>query len=397
MQELHIHFKRTLCDFVFTLFLTAILCILLMNVINLTISDISYSIGFLVLLLSILISIFHWSLCKCDIYLWKFAFLLPRDIIYYIIARNNGDSDIIDEEITIELPEESAIIRSKPNEEPDPDSSLENLEKIFKKTLEGLKDVLKNLWCKHSDYIIDELIKSETSNKIAPDIKFFKYNIKHLSRGESEEIILWLHTKGDRILKANSNDKSLNISISHGDWNCSSFDYLGSIYLLLSKNVILLLARSLLLLLISFLILLQNPPLLLVADPSQIQEKLIEGEGHFVIISAKNIGCDLLNASLSNMSSSKEINASWIYKTSSKFAYGDIRFINISIDRECPPGEYVGSIIIDAKANRIISISFPFNHICTIGQTSAEKLVEVPFFFKIIPKLNAIPLEQQKL
>lgn len=386
--KLSIEEQRFIGDFIVTIVQTVLLFGFFIMTLNLNpFRDISFKILSFSILFAALISSLHYIFCKSDTFFWKFAFLLPRDIIYYIIARNNGYSDIVEEEIIIELPNGSTIIRSKPDEENDKDSSLDNLAKISEKTREALKTILNKFGCIYRDCILDELIKSETSNKNAPNISLFNYKIKNLSRGESEDIILWLHTKGDRILKANSNDKSLNISISHCDWNCSSFDYLESVYLLLSKNVILLLARSLLLLLIFFLILLQNPPLLLVADPPQIQENLTEGEGHFVIISAKNIGCDLLNASLSNMSSSKEINVSWIYNTSSKFTCGDIRFINISIDRKCPPGEYMGSIMIDAKAKR--NMSLPFNHSYIIGQTSAKKLVEVPFSFKIIPKLNA--------
>jgi hypothetical protein len=324
-------------------------------VINLTISDIPFQIALSVVYITIIISIAHYLLCRSNMYSWKFAFLLPGDISYYIIVSNKGHSCIQDEEIAVKLPEGSVLIRPKPDHK----------------------------WCESS---------FENGSKYREDFERIWINkTGKLSSGESESYVLWLHTRKIRtLIPIDIKNKSLDLTISHCDWANGDMGWLGALYLLLSKNVILLLIRSLVLAFLFLCILWQNPPLNIVTDPLQIKENSTAGDGDFVTISVKNAGCDLLQADLSFPNSSKGqlINAKWNSSGSNMikpFNSNRIEFINLSIENKCPPGEYMGSIIISADASR--NIVFPFN--LTIGNTSTMKLVEVPVFIRITPRPNA--------
>lgn len=305
------------------------------------------SIFFSVLYLSIIISIFHGLLCMSNIYLWKFAFLLPGDIIYYIIAKNKGYLNTEEVKITIELPEGSELIRQKPEQKTDVPSP-------------------------------------ENGSKLP-------YKIGKLSSGESQSSVLWLHTNNNKIIiPPGTTNKSLELTINHCDWANGDVGKLGIFYLLLSKNAILLLIRLLVLAFLILFILLENPPLNIVTEPLQIQKNWTAGEEHFAVISVKNIGCNLLHANLSFQNSCKGqlINAKWVSSWSNiikPFNSSGIEFINLSIEDNCTPGEYKGSIIISANASR--KIGFPFYRI--IGNTSTRKLAEVPVFITITPRQNA--------
>jgi hypothetical protein len=351
--------------------------------INLTISDIPFQIALSVLYITIIISIAHYFLCWSNIYSWKFAFLLPGDTSYYIIVSNKGHSCIQDEEIAVKLPEGSVLIRSKPDHKWC-ESSFENGSKYR----EDFERILKDSKCFHAGILADRLAShvSDTSKWSLWINKTGK-----LSSGESESYVLWLHTKKNRtLIPIDIKNKSLDLTISHCDWANGDMGRLGALYLLLSKNVILLLIRSLVLAFLFLCILWQNPPLNIVTDPLQIKENCTAGDGGFVTISVKNAGCNLSQADLSFPNSSKGqlINAKWNSNGSNiikQFNSNSIEFINLTIENKCPPGEYMGSIIISADARR--NIVFPFD--LTIGNTSTMKLVEVPVFIRITPRPNA--------
>jgi hypothetical protein len=257
----------------------------------------------------------------------------------------------------------------------------------------------------------DKLMAKKENNEIKIYDKYLTYITNTLEIGESISIVLWLHTKDDRKITAkddgnidtketnteegkSAEDGKLSISCSHCEWEYGKFGLLSKIYLLLSKNLILLLGRSLIMTFLFLLILWHNPPLMIVAEPMQIQENWTKGEDHYSVISAKNIGCDLLEVYLFDNSSNEQfINANWspmVENPIEIFKYDDITFINLSIDNTSPPGEYKGSISISAEAQRIIfPDTLPLINTSISGRTDTKKLVEVPFFIRITPNLNS--------
>jgi hypothetical protein len=214
-----------------------------------------------------------------------------------------------------------------------------------------------------------------------------------LAIDELESVVFLLHTEIERsidVKERNYEQENLDISYSYCDWTCGKLDELSKIYLLISKNVILILVRLLLLILLFLYVIWLNPPLMMVTDLHQIQENWAEGESYPLEISAKNIGCDLLDANLIVYNSSKYIDARWSSDKNPlvSIASGDAKFIYLSTNYKIPPGKYTGFIIIEARAKRIIR--FPIiNHTFDIGLTPFKKLVEVPFFIKVTPKSNA--------
>lgn len=414
MSRLRIDGRRLFWDFVVTLILFLLLSILFTQILDLDLIEIAFNLILLSIALDLVILTFHSVLCQSNGFFWMFAFLLPDEMYYYIFAniKPNGANNL-----KLIIKDSPDIVSSKPMSEKTQRLnksyeflSLEIYSWLFSlPTLDGINladfiDISKQADnCENHNGIVYSLIRKTVgllcniANRIKTNRKeliIVEKSVSFLRKSsalkstentlqwpikESKSIVLLLRGEGNKFLEIlNKNQFDLNES-QYGK-TCSG---LNNPYLLFSKNVILLLTRSLLLTVLFMFILMQNPPLMIAIEPSQVQENYTEGDGHFVVISVKNIGCDLLNPILWNMSSSKRINASW-NNISSNFAHGDIRFINISIDRECPPGEYVGSILIEAKANR--SISYPINHTYIIGQTSAKKLAEVPFIFRIMPK-----------
>jgi len=397
MPESHINLKRIFYDFIFTLVLTAILCALLMKAIGLTISDFLFSIVIPAsIIIAIIISFFHWLLCNSDIYFWKFAFLLPGDIFYYIIATNNGYSCIYDEEIKIKLPEGSVLIRPKPNHK-----NSEPALKDVSRYRDDFRRILKGLKCHHAGFLADKLASHISDNCGSSERSLWKNRTGALSIGESESYVLWMHTKINRtLIPIDTKNKFLDLTISHCDWDRGDFCKLDSLYLLISKNVILLLIRLIVLAFFILLILMQNPPLNIVTEPLQVQENWTYGEMHYVPIAIKNIGCDLFSVNVLNLNSSNDssINATWSNNRwpnrwpRDYLKSGEIGFINLSVQRNCSPGEYRGNLVITANAKRNpLPDLIPYYTIIppTFYQTYAKTLVEVPFFIRIAPKPNA--------
>lgn len=350
MSKSLINSDRFVFDFIIALLQTALLTVLFMKIIDLDpINDISGQIILVVISIVIIITIIHSYLCKSDIYRWKFAFLLPNDFFYYITIKNRSNLTIDYEEIKIILPRNSTFFFMKPI----------------------------------------EIVKSRRDLERASHFHPITCKIKKLANYESKDIVLWLYIDCVKALKIKHNTAKLDVSYGHCEWDCGKPDIIGSIYLLLSKNVILLLARSTLLAFLILYILLQNPPLNIVTEPMQIQENWTEGENHSVDISAKNIGCNLLQANLSFPNSGEEqfIDAKWSSGENPmmQFVSGAVKFIKLRVQNSCPPGEYRGFIIIRANATR--NIGFPFYH--NIGNTSTMKLTEVPVFIRITPSPNA--------
>lgn len=404
--------ERIFLDFIFTLIQAVMLSVLFLAILDL---DFSFQIIIGLVILAMVISSIHGLLCISDKFFWKFAFLLPGDIYYYILAKSESKPVPQGRKILVTLPADSDFILSKPVPDKGEENKTEvkNSDNWLKARFHGIflklskiLLVLSNWFARYrnvSGHMITE--NKDKKNELKISDKGLTYKTNALEIDESMSIVLWLHTKNDRKIDAkddgnteggkSAEDGKLSISCSHCEWESGKFGLLSMIYLLLSKNLILLLGRSLIMTFLFLFILFHNPPLMIVAEPMQIQENWTEGEDHHKVISAKNIGCDLLHADLLCMNSSQEqfINAKWSSDENpiESFKSGEIKFIKLNIDNMSPPGEYSGSIVISAEAQRIIVLDhyiLPSINI-TIGQTNTKKLVEVPFFIRITPNLNS--------
>jgi hypothetical protein len=209
---------------------------------------------------------------------------------------------------------------------------------------------------------------------------------------EAKRILLWLQKNGpdDSSVTIDGDRYYLEIIVRQFNNTCNKMG-LEYIYLLLSKNVILLLARSLIMTLIFLVVLFQNPPLMIAVNPCQIQENLTYGQDHFIYISTKNIGCDLFNPRSETISFNKSlINASFV-ESDPIILCNETRFVRLHISDKCPEGEYRGSIIIAAKANRrwIDAIPDWIQNKTLIssdlGETYLRELAEVPYIIRISP------------
>ena len=363
--------RRLLCDLFITFILVFLLADLFRRVLDL--DDFNTEKIFLICLVILSISIGHHLLCISNNFFWKFAFLLPNDVYYYIFAKKKQN---LYDNLEIELDKSINFILSNPLPF-QPGAS--HGDEIFQKNIKI-----------RAYQIVLKILKS------MPGSKLLKYEIED---SDSIDIILLLQKKDKTKLKIVNGE---NYYISQGQYGnqCNEFG-LYFLYLLFSKNVILLLMRSILLIFIFMAILWQNPPLMVVADPLQIQENWTQDEISDIIISAKNIGCNLINVSLETESfDEKLINSYWISKPKEKnetFLSNDVHFIRLMVNGKCPPGEYRGSIKITAKANRIIVPNLsswrfldqlPLNTPIT-DTTYTKKLVDVPYLIRITPRLNA--------
>jgi hypothetical protein len=123
---------------------------------------------------------------------------------------------------------------------------------------------------------------------------------------------------------------------------------------------------------------------MMTTNPNQVQENLTEGQERVIYILAKNIGCDIFDEKVENISfNTTLINA--LLLASKKGAQSN--FIRLNVSDKCRSGEYRGSIIITAKANRIIFSGFAILP-PLVCPTRNKTLAEVPFFFRITPSLN---------
>jgi hypothetical protein len=106
---------RFLGDLLLTLIPIALVSMLAMIILSL---DFDIWIVYYLFLIAAGISIIHIFLCqKSKRFFWKFAFLLPGDIYYYILAKNKCKSEIPCQKIEIKLPTGSKLIMKKPDQE----------------------------------------------------------------------------------------------------------------------------------------------------------------------------------------------------------------------------------------------------------------------------------------
>jgi hypothetical protein len=411
MSKSCFRWARLFGDFIITLFQVALLYCLFLIVLDMDFEylDLRALVPF-ILALAAVICIVHSVLCLNNWFFWKFAFLLPDDIYYYILAENKCVSD---QDLRITLYAKNKFILSRPElknpKDPDKNSIYYKITTFYycgARKAAGMMCDFANKYACTLDKKEIEIKEKETKEKsISHSEDKLTFNIKKSSNREAERIILWLRKTGNNVLTIDNKENFNVFESKFGDDSCSG---LSKCSLLVSKNVILLLGRSLLLAFLFFLILLQNPPLMIAVEPLQFQENWTSGQEKVLMISAKNIGCNLLDAYIwTNSSNNGLITATWTSNSITKknvFLSNDVDFIRLKVDEKCPAGEYRGSIKITGYANRTIIpdlpylglLDPPFIETPITVPTYTKKLAEVPFFFKIIPKLNAMPLEQQK-
>ncbi|MFZ2471106.1 MAG: hypothetical protein WAW52_04100 [Methanothrix sp.] len=342
---LKFRFERILLDLLFTSLLAALLAFFFMLILDLVITievikDLFPLIGWLVMAIVFL----HLIFCLSNDFFWKFGFLLPDELYYYIFVKNKSD---LSKYLIINL-DASELILSRPN------------------------------W-DHKNKLKIEIDKSCTN--------------------EAQRIVLWLRKIGDNILTIENRD-CFEIIESQGS-NCGWKDAPHSIYFVIYNNIILLLVRSLLLLSLFTLILLQNPPIMIAVDPTQIQENLSQGEERIITISTENIGCNLYDVKLDTRFFNESlVNAAWMrsnLNVSGSFPSNNVDFVRLKVDENSPAGEYRGSIKITGYANRTIIpdlhylglLDLPFIETPITVPTYTKKLAEVPFLFRINSKLDA--------
>jgi len=334
--------NRVMLDLVFTFLLA-----LLLSFIFMIILDIEIHLEFIkqliepIMILAIVIVIVHQLFCISDEFFWKFAFLLPDEVYYYIIAKNKSCSS---EDLRINL-NDSVLILPRPEAK---------------------------------------------KNKLDPAIEIGRSYIN-----EAKNIVLLLQKKGDNSPEI-KNRYLFEIIESYYGRTClfKLRELPRYIYLLFYNNAILLLGRSLLLTILFALVLLQNPPIMIAVNPVQIQENLTAGIAHTTMIFVENNGCDLSDVKLQNcVFKENMINVTW-EKTNStdkgEFSSTKYDFIFLNVSANLSPGEYIGSIKITASANRFILPSLPrIDNAPIHGKTFTKRLAEVPFFLRIVPDLNA--------
>lgn len=375
--------SRSCLDFFLTFFLVLLLVLFFMLMLDININIILlYNLSPYLLFIAAIIIVIHLLFCFSDEFFWKFAFLMPNEYYYYIFVKNRSKQP---EKISIHI-KDAKLILSKPDAEPMKDIITTKIWRCPLKIICPCSPALKKASATHTSEIM-------TSDDCSSTLNFI---IDNSYVNEAKRIVLWLNICGPTNGSTVNIDKCDDLDIFERQFgnpcNKSWPDYL---YLLLSKNVILLLARLLLLTIFFLAVLLQNPPPMMVADPSQIQENFTTGQEHFIYISAKNIGCDLFDSDVETMSFNKSLINAKFTESNSTIRSNEVKFIRLGISDQCLPGEYRGSIIITAKANRKWNCGLP--HLMSnltipsldLGQTYIKKLAEVPYIIRIAPVLNA--------
>jgi len=404
MSKSCFRWARLFWDFIITFFQVALLYVLFLIVLDLDFEYLDWwDLVPFFLALAAVICIVHSLLCLNNWFFWKFAFLLPDEIYYYILAENKCVSD---QDIRITLNARNKFILSRPERKngdaPNKNSIYFNILIFYyygARKAAGRMCDFANKYAGILDKKEIEIKEKETKEKsISHSEDKLTFNIKKSSNREAERIILWLRKKDNEIL---SIDNKENFNVFESKFGNDSCDGLSRFSSLLSKNVILLLGRSLLLAFLFFLILSQNPPLMIALEPLQFQENWTSGQENVLMISAKNIGCNLLDAYIwTNSSNNELINATWTSNSITKkdvFLSNDVDVIRLKVDENSPAGEYRGSIKITGYANRTIIpdlhylglLDLLFIETPITVPTYTKKLAEVPFLFRINPKLNA--------
>lgn len=331
---------RLFWDFIETSILVWLLIILFRRVLDIDLSiELPYHLSMLIVPIAAIIAFLHLLFCLfSDEFFRKFAFLMPGDYYYYIFIKNNS-----------------------------------RLQKNISVTI------------KNANLVFPFPNKDTCTSPL-------QFTIDNSYVKEAKRILLWLQKNGpdDSSVTIDGDRYYLEIIVRQFNNTCNKMG-LEYIYLLLSKNVILLLARSLIMTLIFLVVLFQNPPLMIDVNPCQIQENLTYGQDHFIYISTKNIGCDLFNPRSETISFNKSlINASFV-ESDPIILCNETRFVRLHISDKCPEGEYRGSIIIAAKANRrwIDAIPDWIQNKTLIssdlGETYLRELAEVPYIIRISP------------
>jgi hypothetical protein len=115
MSRSSFRWSRFILDSIFTLIQAFMLSVLFLAILDL---DFNFQIIIGLAIVAAVISIIHSLLCFSEKFFWKFAFLLPGDIYYYILAKSESKPVPQGRKILVTLPTDSDYILSKPDPDP---------------------------------------------------------------------------------------------------------------------------------------------------------------------------------------------------------------------------------------------------------------------------------------
>jgi hypothetical protein len=333
----YLDWARLLMIFIISIILVGITNIIGLLILGLNLKQIhTLDIIIEIIVLSGIITVLHYFLCMDDTIFKKFGFLLPNDITYYIFIFNKIDRKLKNE-VSLEIT------------------------------------------CNEK-----EKLESEKFKHILSCPKFeenLKYSIDKILGYESKCLFLLLHTKDARKERkiyfnlSELNKKNLKTWWWSPDPIDKDWSFVEKIFLLISKNTIVILAISMILTLLLSIVLLFNPPINLIVDPPLIKENMTEGQEKLIVISIKNIGCDLSDLTLA--SSDNILMAKFKGRSNSSIESlpsGATKYANVTINY-MPEGKYAGFININASRE--------IKTIKSSQKTEIRTIYEIPFSIQI--------------